>query len=126
MKYLNFLQWFVGSEQKERETSHVVLTTHNPLAIAELVKGQVQILQRNYDNLSISVEPPQGDPRGMGFAGILTSEMFGLESALDDHTINLIKERNALLYKELKNEITQKSYMMHLDDAFFILVNKAS
>lgn len=107
VKYLNFLQRFVGSDQKERETSHVILTTHNPLAIAELIKGQVQILQRNSANLSISVEPPLADPRGMGFAGILTSDMFGLESALDDHTVNLIKERNALLYKELKNEITQ-------------------
>ena len=108
VKYLNFLQRFVGSDQKERETSHVILTTHNPLAIAELVKGQVQILQRNPADLSISANPPQADPRGMGFAGILTSDMFGLESALDDHTVNLIKERNALLYKELKNEITEK------------------
>ena len=108
VKYLNFLQRFVGSDQRERETSHVILTTHNPLAIAELVKGQVQILQRNPSDLSISANPPQADPRGMGFAGILTSDMFGLESALDDHTVNLIKERNALLYKELKNEITEK------------------
>ncbi|WP_457570768.1 AAA family ATPase [Desulfovulcanus sp.] len=108
VKYLNFLQQFVGNDRKERESSHVVLTTHNPLAIAELVKGQVQILQRNPEDLSISVEPPQGDPRGMGFAGILTSDMFGLESALDNHTINLIKERNALLYKELKSQITEK------------------
>lgn len=108
VKYLNFLQQFVGNDKKERESSHVVLTTHNPLAIAELVKGQVQILQRNPENLSISVEPPQGDPRGMGFAGILTSDMFGLESALDDHTVNLIKERNSLLYKELKNQITEE------------------
>ncbi len=108
VKYLDFLQQFVGSDQKERESSHVVLTTHNPLAIAELVKGQVQILQRHPEDLSISVEPPQGDPRGMGFAGILTSDMFGLESALDNHTVNLIKERNALLYKELKGQITEE------------------
>jgi len=108
VKYLKFLQQFVGNDEKERESSHVILTTHNPLAIAELVKGQVQILQRNPENLSISVEPPQGDPRGMGFAGILTSDMFGLESALDDHTVSLIKERNALLYKELKDHITEE------------------
>jgi len=108
VKYLDFLQQFVGNDQKERESSHVVLTTHNPLAIAELVKGQVQILQRHPEDLSISVEPPQGDPRGMGFAGILTSDMFGLESALDNHTVNLIKERNALLYKELKGQIEEE------------------
>ena len=108
VRYLKFLQQFVGNDEKERESSHVILTTHNPLAIAELVKGQVQILQRNPENLSISVEPPQGDPRGMGFAGILTSDMFGLESALDDHTVSMINERNALLYKELKDHITEE------------------
>ena len=97
VKYLTFLQQFVGNDRKERETSHVVLTTHNPLAIAELVKGQVQILQRNPDNMAISVEPPQADPRGMGFAGILTSDMFGLAAAIDNTTLESVRGAKRML-----------------------------
>jgi len=100
VKYLNFLQKFVGNDKKERESSHVIFTTHNPLAIAELVKGQVQILRRNPENMSISVDPPQGDPRGMGFAGILTSDMFGLASAIDNTTFELLEKKRQLANME--------------------------
>ena len=106
VEYLDYLQKFIGTDKKSQESSHIVLTTHNPFAIAELVKEQVQILKRNPENLSIDVEPPDEHPRGLGFSGIVTSDMFGLETALDNYTLRLIRERNELLYKELKENIT--------------------
>lgn len=105
--YLDYLQKFVGNDKKSRESSHILLTTHNPFAIAELLKEQIQILKRNPENLAIDVNPPYDDPRGLGFSGIVTSDMFGLETALDNYTLRLIKERNELLYKELKEDISQ-------------------
>src|SRR5919199_741805 len=45
--YLQYLEKFLGIDKVSRESCHVVLTTHNPLAIADLVKEQVQILKRN-------------------------------------------------------------------------------
>ena len=84
--YLNYLKSFVGQNSEGRDNSHIVLTTHNPLAIAELVKEQVQILYREAGSRTVRAENPAVDPKGMGFAGIVTSDMFGLGSSLDKAT----------------------------------------
>jgi predicted ATPase len=84
--YLNYLKSFVGQNNDGQNNSHIVLTTHNPLAIAELVKEQVQILYRQADNRTVRAENPAVDPKGMGFAGIVTSDMFGLGTSLDKAT----------------------------------------
>lgn len=86
VKYLKYLKDFVGQNNAGQEDSHIVLTTHNPLAIAELVKEQVQILYRETGSRTVRVENPAVDPKGMGFAGIVTSDMFGLGSSLDKAT----------------------------------------
>lgn len=84
--YLRYLKSFVGKDNEGRDSSHIVLTTHNPLAIAELVKAQVQILYRQSGSRSVRSENPAVDPKGLGFAGIVTSDMFGLGSSLDKST----------------------------------------
>lgn len=84
--YLNYLKYFVGKNSEGHDNSHIVLTTHNPLAIAELVKEQVQILYREAGSCTVRAENPAVDPKGMGFAGIVTSDMFGLGTSLDKAT----------------------------------------
>jgi len=84
--YLKHLKSFVGQNSGGQENSHIVLTTHNPLAIAELVKQQVQILYHEAGSRTVRAEQPAVDPKGMGFAGILTSDMFGLGTSLDEVT----------------------------------------
>lgn len=84
--YLNYLREFVGQGSVDQDNSHIVFTTHNPLAIAELVKEQVQILHRAAGDRVVHAENPAVDPKGMGFAGIVTSDMFGLGSSLDEAT----------------------------------------
>jgi predicted ATPase len=84
--YLNYLKSFVGQNSEGQDNSHIVLTTHNPLAIAELVKEQVKILYREAGSRTVRVENPAVDPKGMGFAGIVTSDMFGLGTSLDNAT----------------------------------------
>lgn len=84
--YLSYLKSFVGQNSEGQDNSHIVLTTHNPLAIAELVKEQVQILYRKTDSRTVRAENPAVDPKGMGFAGIVTSDMFGLGTSLDKAT----------------------------------------
>lgn len=86
VNYLNYLKSFVGQNSDSQDNSHIVLTTHNPLAIAELVKEQVQILYREAGRREVHAENPAVDPRGMGFAGIVTSDMFGLGTTLDRAT----------------------------------------
>jgi len=86
VEYLRYLQSFVGQNSDGQDTSHIVMTTHNPLAISELVKEQVQILYREKAASSVRAENPAADPKGMGFSGIVTSDMFGLGSSLDRAT----------------------------------------
>lgn len=87
VEYLDFLRKFIG-RSAEQETSHVIMTTHNPIAIADLSREQVQILQARGHGGSRRVVAifPDVDPRGMGYAAIVTSDMFGIASHLDKPT----------------------------------------
>lgn len=88
VKYLKFLRDFVPNHN----TSHLLMVTHHPLAIAELEKGQLQVMWR--DNLhQAHAQEPAESPRGMGYGGILTSDMFGLRTTLDNSTERLLRIR---------------------------------
>ncbi|MDO7515703.1 AAA family ATPase [Acinetobacter baumannii] len=99
VEYLKYLEAFMKSEANgSRTNSHIVLTTHNPIAIAELKKEQIQILHRDEDKQIYATEPDL-DPKGMGYAGIITSDMFGLGSSLDNQTNELLIEHQKLVIK---------------------------
>lgn len=100
VKYLSLLKEFVPNEN----TSQIIMISHNPLAIAELKKEQVQVMWRD-DTSQVFANEPEDDPRGMGYAGILTSDMFRLDSTLDEHTKNLIRERQEILEKQDINSV---------------------
>ncbi|HYI12065.1 MAG TPA: AAA family ATPase [Thermoanaerobaculia bacterium] len=110
-------------------TNHVVLTTHNPLAIAELAKEQVQVLRRV--DTQVVASHPELDPRGQGFTSIVTSDMFGIASSLDRCTQRLLEEqrfyagKENLTRKELRrldvinSELDQLGFRAaHVDDEF--------
>ena len=98
--YLKYLKTFVGRSSDGEESSHVVMATHNPLGVAELLREQVQILVRDKDDLHVTAQAPDLHPRGMGYAGVITSELFGLEAAVDSHTQELLEEKRRLTAKE--------------------------
>lgn len=100
--YIRYLKQFVTGGLQREETSHILLTTHNPLAVAELVRNQVQILhlQQSQDRRRIVACHPELDPRGMGYAAIVTSDMFGIASTLDRSTQVLLEKQRALASKE--------------------------
>lgn len=101
IRYLEFLEKVVGSQPK----SHIILTTHNPLLISGLRKEQVQIINRDEKSGHIFAEIPDQDPKGMGVAAILTSDLFGLRSTLDPETQGELDERRELA---AKNNLTQE------------------
>lgn len=88
VKYLNFLREFVPNG----ETSHLLMVTHHPLAIAELEKQQVKVMWKD-ESFQVHSEEPEESPRGMGYGGILTSDMFGLRTTLDNSTERLLRLR---------------------------------
>lgn len=94
VKYLEFLRRFVPDEK----TSHLLMVSHHPLAIAELEKEQVQVMTR-HDKEVYAFEPVES-PRGMGINLLLRSDMFGLRTTLDNATNKEVTRRNELASKE--------------------------
>lgn len=96
--YLSYLTKTISESAQNSETSHILLTTHNPLAIAELVKEQVQILHlaESDEGRKVVAFYPETDPRGMGYAAIVASDMFGIASTLDQPTQILLEKQRIL------------------------------
>jgi len=113
--YLNFLQEFVGETDKKRNSIHIVLTTHNPISIADLEKEQVQILRRDPDSLSISSQQPEIHPRGMGYSGLVMSDMFGLAAALDNTTLKLLERKRLLSSKSEPLTVDEKTELAKIN-----------
>lgn len=111
VKYLKFLREFVPNQ----ETSHLLMVTHHPLAIAELKKEQVQVMWRD-SNFQVHAEEPEESPRGMGYGGILTSDMFGLQTTLDNSTERLLRLRRRFTEKTELSTI-QKGRLEKIDKA---------
>ncbi|RKG80916.1 chromosome segregation protein SMC [Corallococcus exercitus] len=109
--YLGYLEKFIGSDSHRKSTSHILLTTHNPLGVAELVKEQVQILRLETKSSSRQLIAchPEMDPRGMGYAAIVTSDMFGIASSLDQPTQLLLERQRNLAGKSRLTSEEQSS-----------------
>lgn len=83
----------------EQQTSQLLMATHDPLVIASLVKEQIHLLTRDESGACRWV-PASVNPRGLGFTGILTSDMFGFRSDLDEETLADLDNRVRLVAKQ--------------------------
>lgn len=87
-------------DSTEQQTSQILMATHDPLVIASLIKEQVHLLKRDPNTGACKWFPANVNPRGLGFTGILTSEMFGFRSDLDPETLADLDSRVRLVGKE--------------------------
>jgi restriction endonuclease S subunit/predicted ATPase len=76
-----------SNESEAQQTSQILMSTHDPLVIASLFKEQIHLLKRDWRTGVCQWGQPSINPRGLGFTGILTSEMFGMRSDLDEETL---------------------------------------
>ncbi|CAK7067704.1 AAA family ATPase [Saezia sanguinis] len=99
LRYFDDIEDVLSSEKSSivQGESQILITTHDPMMIGSLRKEQVHII-RKIDGSTL-VEQPDEHPQGMGVSGLLKSEMFGLPSTLDRHTLNMLQRRNDLLAK---------------------------
>ncbi|WP_345971324.1 AAA family ATPase [Sulfurimonas sp. HSL1-6] len=130
--YFKFLEQFT----ENKESTQVMLATHHPLAIAELKKERVKIMWKNEAQKVMASEPLE-DPIGMGYGGLLTSELFGLRSDLDSKTLKLLDEHAILLAKDdltpiekeriktLKDELDKYGFLEAYSDPYFSAFVKA-
>lgn len=92
--YLNLIKKIVG----ESESSQIIISTHDPIVIGGLNKEAVSIFECGPNGTSVA--KPEVDPKGMGVAGLLTSELFNLSTTLDKETQNQLDRQRQLLYKK--------------------------
>jgi predicted ATPase len=86
LEYLDRLR-SIGGINKH---SHTILATHDPLLVAGLLKQEIRVLMRNTKGRVIAIEPEES-PRGTGVANVLTSQLYGLESQLDNFSLKVLK-----------------------------------
>lgn len=110
-KYMNLLEDVV----ERPETSQIIMTTHDPLVIGGLTKEEIRIFytekgkdQEDKDIMLVKTMEPDFDPKGLGVAGILTSEFFKLPTTLDESTQKELNEYRTLEVKERKGQLTDK------------------
>jgi ABC-type multidrug transport system ATPase subunit len=110
-KYMNLLQEYTDKDK----SSQILMTTHDPLVIGGLTKEEIRIFQtiksvdKNGKKIQkIETSEPDFDPKGLGVAGILTSELFNLPSTLDFETESKVIKQYELLSKERHGNLTQK------------------
>ena len=97
-QYLSFLHRFI----RERESCHILMSSHDPLVFAGLTRDQVRVFRRGARGQA-TVEAPEQDPRGMGVAAILTSDLFRLRTTLDVGTQERLDRQRVLTQKNDRN-----------------------
>jgi AAA15 family ATPase/GTPase len=135
-KYREYLKDVVGREKEDQETTQIILNTHDPLVIGSLVKEEVRIFKHDPESKKTIAIEPDIDPKGLGVAGILTSELFGLPTILDKETqekLNrkrylqgIIQREDAELspmelqeYHALKAEMEKLGFYEEVEDVWF-------
>lgn len=109
-RYLNLLEKIA----QEPESSQILMTTHDPLVIGGLTKEEIRIFHaqkekdKNGEEINkIKTFQPDFDPRGLGVAGILTSEFFNLPSIMDEETYNKLSRKRELEVLKHDNKLNK-------------------
>jgi ABC-type transport system involved in cytochrome c biogenesis ATPase subunit len=139
MNYIEFLASITDLEKnnKKQLSSQIILATHDPIVLAPLYKEQVQVMKRDESNMTVFTDIPEYDPIGMGYTGILTSDMFGFRSDLDQLTLSYLDERAILAGKdklsprqldrleELNQKLDESGFLEAYSDPYFSAFVKA-
>ena len=113
--YMNLLYDIVReAKPKEKETSQILMTTHDPLVIGGLTKEEIRIFQtvKDIDDngkeyQKVETFQPDFDPKGLGVAGILTSEFFNLPAAVDEETYLALNRKRELEVLNRENKLDE-------------------
>jgi predicted ATPase len=128
LEYLDLLAKVIG----DYSTSHILMTTHDPLVLTNLKRTQVQVMLRDENTGMIRVQPSVFDPKDMGVDGLLTSDLFGLQTTIGTELQSLLAERASLIafgsertepqetrLRDLTRELSQKGFANVADDPIY-------
>lgn len=110
-KYMNLLEEYSGKD----DSSQILMTTHDPLVIGGLTKEEIRIFQsvkrknkEGNEYQKIETFEPDFDPKGLGVAGILTSEFFNLPSIMDEESYNSLNKKRELEILQRDGKLDKK------------------
>ncbi len=109
-EYLKLIEDISG----KNESSQVILSTHDPIVISGLEKETITIFDKR-DGIT-EIRQPEKNPRGMGIAGLLTSDLFDLPTALDAKTQDELDEKRRLTFKKDKT-LDEKERLRYLNES---------
>jgi predicted ATPase len=88
---------------RDPKRTQIVMATHDPLVVAGLTREEVHIMRRG-PKATVTAYHPEEDPKGMGIAALLTSDVYGLRAALDEDTMEALDRKRVLMVKKDLNE----------------------
>ena len=94
--------------------SQVLIATHNPLMISAHPRTHVRIIST--ENGVTTAHTPEDEPPGMSIDRLLTSEVFGLDSALPPKTLRTISERERIAALAVRSEEEEKELQRLSED----------
>ncbi|MBK7380306.1 MAG: AAA family ATPase [Ignavibacteriales bacterium] len=100
-KYLSLLNDVV----QKPESTQIIISTHDPLLIGGLSREEIRVFYEDPIEKKIITFEPEFDPKGMGVAGILTSDFFGLSTTLDADTQKMLDKKRELQAKKGLNTL---------------------
>jgi hypothetical protein len=87
----------------------LIATTHDPLCVQGLRKGELHVMTRQGDAHDVKIE--QFDvPAGSRADQILTGAWFGVPSTRDPETVAMMREHSGLLQKEVKTPEDERRF----------------
>lgn len=88
------------------QESQFITATHEPLLVANMTRQQIRIVATDQQGSATAVVP-EDTPRGQGAGGLLTTDLFGLPTQLDEHTQELIDRQYTLLPAAAHDQVLQ-------------------
>lgn len=82
-----------------------IVTSHSPLVVGGLEANQVHRFERDAAGV-VQITQPEHSLKGMGAAGLLTSDLFGLTSHLDLDTAEALAQKRQLTARRLEEGLT--------------------
>jgi predicted ATPase len=116
LRYFDEIEKVLKQDDNEiiQGDSQIIITTHDPMMIGSLRKEQVRII--NQQNGKSNVECPDEHPQGMGVAGLLKSQYFGLRSTVDSETRRRLDRRNWLFSMGKHRSVAENEELSRLSD----------
>jgi predicted ATPase len=111
--FLRLVHPIVGDDTE----CQILLATHDPIVIGSCLKDQVRVLAFDDGEHTgdIICHEPEKDPRGMGVAALLTSDVYGLRSSLDWVTQQKLDEKRELAAKDQLSD-SERQRLQELDE----------